>query len=302
MKKNILLVFLVLNCATLAKDYMPKDYSFSTNEVDTSFYVDGEKVSETILEIPIPKVPDKTIKIRAVKTGFKPEEVELRYQFNPIVHLNGLFLIFYPVGVLVDYYNDAFYHYSAEKNYFVMQKDSNFTENDMSKSYVSYEEKRGNLKFANGYFATNRATKIFSIARFEKGEYIELANRKDSSIDNSNGILSVSQYQKNNGLDNRIGFLTPGKYRISAFFSYSVTEGRNIRTYEGKVNETTEFEVLPNALTILCTDFDQTKGKTVFQLYQSKSNPDLHKFSAPNLQNTGNQICPAIKGIDLKIN
>lgn len=304
MNKSIFLVFLIMNCATLAKGYTPKNYYFSSNEIDTSFYVDGEKVSETILEVPIPEVPNKTIKIRAVKTGFKPEEVELRYQFNSAVHLNWIFLIFYPVGLLVDYYNDALYHYGAEKNYFILQKNSNFTENEMSKSYISYEEKRGNLKHANGYLVTNQYTKIFSIARYDKDEYIELDNRIDSSANQFNGILSVSQSEKNrySELDKRIGFLTPGKYRVKAFFRYTENVGSRSTTFEGKVNETIDFEIVPNALTVLCTDFDQIKGKTVLQLFQSKVNPDLHKFSPTNLENSGNQICPALNRTKFQMN
>ncbi|PJZ46750.1 hypothetical protein EHQ30_07885 [Leptospira brenneri] len=292
-----------MNCATLVKGYTPKHYYFSSNEMDTSFYVDGEKVSETILEVPIPEVPNKTIKIRVEKSGFKPEEVELRYQFNTNVHLNGFLLIFYPVGVLVDYYNDAFYHYSAEKDHFILQKNSNFTENDMNKSYISYEERRGKLKDADGYLSTNRSTKIFSIARFEKGEYIELTNLNDSSPDNASEIFSVASYEKMRSaeFDKRIGFLKPGKYRIKTFFSYSTIVGRQIITYESKVNETVDIEIFPSALSILCTDIDLKDGKTLVQRIQSKVNPDLNQFSNPMLENSGNRFCPPINPIVLKV-
>ncbi|EMY62586.1 hypothetical protein [Leptospira terpstrae] len=146
----------------------------------------------------------------------------------------------------------------------------------MNKSYISFEEKRKNLKQANGYLVTNGSTKIFSFVRFEKSGYTEL--------------------------ENRIGFLTPGKYRISAYFSYTITVGNCNTTYEGKENETIDFEIFPNALTVIFTDFDQIKGKTVLQLFQSKVNPDLHKFSASMLQNSGKQICPSFNIAGLKIN
>lgn len=301
MNKNILLVFLVLNCATFVKSYAPKHYSFSSTEIDTSFYVNGEKVSETILEVPVPDVPNKTIKIRAEKTGFKPEEVELRYQFNPAVHFNGFFLIFYPVGVLVDYLNDSFYHYSAERDFFYMQKDANYTENPNSKSYIDYETKKENLKDADGYLATNLSSKIISIARFENGKYIELSSKNNSSTPHYSGILPALQYEKNMELDERIGFLTPGKYRIKTYFSYTAIAGRYYRTYEGKANEAVDIEIFPSALTVLCTDFDPMGNKTLIQLIQSKVNPDLRKFSIPVLQNSGNKLCPAMNKIVFKV-
>ncbi|WP_232225736.1 hypothetical protein [Leptospira terpstrae] len=115
----------MMNCDTIVKDYTPNSYYFSSNEIDTSFYVDDKKLSETILEVQIPEVPNKTIKIRVEKTDFKPEEVELRYQYNPNVNINWFLLVFYPVGVLVDYFNDSFFSYSAEKDFFILQKTPN---------------------------------------------------------------------------------------------------------------------------------------------------------------------------------
>ncbi len=268
MIKYLITLLIFTQCATIVKD-PNRPYYFFSKQIDTSFYVDGKKVSETYLELPIPKIPNQKVKIKAEKSGYKSDEIELRYGYNTNVNLNLFLLILYPVGVLIDYLNGSFYSYQSERDTFDLLKDINFNENTNENSFKIFEEERKNLPYGKGFLSANKASKIITISKYENGNLVDL--------------------------DNRIGFLNPGQYQIKAYFSHSIQENNYITTYEGKGHETVELEIRSNALTVLCTNFDSIKNrKTIFQILYSKPNPRLHIFSDGLLDYSGDLMCPKV--------
>jgi hypothetical protein len=268
MIKFIFILLCLTHCATLVKD-PNRPYFFFSKQIDTSFYVDGNKVSESYLELPLPKIPDQKVKVRAEKSGYKPEEIELRYVFNSDVHLNFFLLILYPVGVLVDYLSGSFYSYRADQDTFYLVKDKNFVENSNANSYKLFEEERETLQPGDGYLSVNLSSKIVSISKLENGNFVDS--------------------------DKRIGFLKPGKYLVKAYFSHTIRDNNNFITYEAKSNETVDFEIKSNSLTVICTDFDLRNSKnTIFQVIYSKPNPRLAIIREGLLQQSGNLFCPPV--------
>ncbi|MCC5816269.1 MAG: hypothetical protein JJT78_16070, partial [Leptospira sp.] len=256
------ILLMTINCATMFKSSTHKAIYMNTSEIDSSIYVNNEKVSETFYSMDYPEKSEEVFSVRYEKSGYEPKDFTIQKRFNKYSLLNILTLALSPILFYIDYSNDALfvYRFSSEEDY-SMPANPSFKENTNSATYKKFESARKSMNPKKG------KVDFFNVKILK----LEDSNKKD--------VLGNGKFD---------GLLPPGKYTFELVFYESSTDTSTVtmgnqrtttkttKTYTGKVPVKGEITIQAGILSAVCGDFNQTSNSTEYKIIRTgKPNPFL---------------------------
>ena len=124
MKKALILTAAVLllgSCATVING-RKQELSFDSNEKDTQIFIGDKEVCCTPCIVEVARSRSKLL-VRAKKTGFEDKTIFVTSSANVTSLFNGISTIFSTFGLSTDMSSGAFWQYSPNSFYVMMQKE-----------------------------------------------------------------------------------------------------------------------------------------------------------------------------------
>ncbi len=124
MKKALILTAAVLllgSCATIING-RKQELSFDSNEKETQIFIGDKEVCRTPCIVEVARSRSKLL-VRAKKTGFEDKTIFVTSSANVASLFNGISTIFSTFGLSTDMSSGAFWQYSPNSFYVMMQKE-----------------------------------------------------------------------------------------------------------------------------------------------------------------------------------
>ncbi|MCW7463584.1 LEPBI_I2678 family protein [Leptospira limi] len=240
---------LTIGCATMFKPTTHVPITVYTEQIESSIYLDDEKVSETFHQIDYPEKSDKKFNYRIEKNGFEPKSIVIEKKFNKYAYLNLLTFLFSPILFLIDHSNDALFVYHSPDETIKLETNQNYREKTDTITYKQFETERAKLKNNKGIILFNE----FAI---------------NVLVKDGDG----NQYE----IKSEPFLFSPGNFEVQSRFYTSFKKGSYQHTYTAKTVVKSKLTLQSAGVTAVCSDFDKTKNTTTHTIISSgKPNPFL---------------------------
>ncbi|TGL06592.1 hypothetical protein EHQ43_09290 [Leptospira bouyouniensis] len=240
---------LTIGCATMFKPTTHRPIQVYADQLESSIYLDDEKVSESFHLIEYPEKSDKKFNYRVEKNGFEPKSFVVEKKFNKFAYLNLLTFLFSPILFLIDHSNDALFVYKWPEENIKLEVNEKYKEKTDTSTYKQFESERAKLKNTKGLIVFN-------------------AHVTGVLVKDSDG----NQYD----IKSAPFLFMPGNFEVQSKFYTTFKKGSYQHTYTAKTPITSKLTLQPATSIAVCTDYDNAKNTTTHTLIPSgKPNPYL---------------------------
>ncbi|ABZ95080.1 Hypothetical lipoprotein [Leptospira biflexa serovar Patoc strain 'Patoc 1 (Ames)'] len=238
---------LTIGCATMFKTTTHRPIQVYADQLESSIYLDEEKVSETFHQIEYPVKTDKKFNYRVEKNGFEPKSFVVEKKFNKFAYLNLLTFLFSPILFLIDHSNDALFVYKWPEENIKLDVNEKYKEKTDTATYKQFESDRAKLKNTKGLIVFNA--------------YVTGVLVKDGD---------GNQYD----IKSAPFLFLPGNFEVQSKFYTTFKKGSYQHTYTAKTPITSKLTLQSAMATAVCTDYDSVKNTTTHTLVSTgKPNP-----------------------------
>ncbi|MCW7482734.1 LEPBI_I2678 family protein [Leptospira kanakyensis] len=256
---------LTIGCASMFKTTTHVPIQVYADPLESSIYLDDEKVSETFHQIEYPFKSDKKFTYRIEKDGFEPKTVIIEKKFNTYAYLNLLTFLFSPVLFLIDHANDALFIYKSPSENIKLEVNENYKEKTETATYKQFESDRSKLKNTKGLIVFNGYVTEILVTDGDGNKY---------------------------DIKNTPFLFAPGNFEVQSKFYTSFKKGNYQHTYTAKTPITSKLTLQPASAIAVCTDFDSVKNTSTHTLISSgKPNPYLSSETTLKRFNMA-RLCP----------